>query len=171
MSRSFDEQHCGTLFLNRHQPPPSRGRNPSRSHQGGGRKAGDKSGGFRTIYVFGGRHMPIFLLTVCAKNAKANLTPKEWAAAVQQSKEIVSMWSKRQWGARHFFGLGGSDALCFPEGELFPLQVFPAAFQCQQCVRASLRPFASRPLEAIGDDLLATALDRPLTMPTERVPG
>lgn len=40
--------------------------------------------------------MPIFLLTVFAKNEKANLTPKEQAAAVQQSKKIVNMWSKNQ---------------------------------------------------------------------------
>ena len=28
------------------------------------REGGGKSGGFRTIYVFGGTHMPIFLITV-----------------------------------------------------------------------------------------------------------
>lgn len=60
------------------------------------RKGGGKSGGFRTIYVFGGRHMPIFLVTVFAKNDKANLTPKEQAAAVELSKEIVDMWSDKQ---------------------------------------------------------------------------
>ena len=40
--------------------------------------------------------MPIFLVTVFAKNEKANLTPKEQAASVELSKEIVSMWSGRQ---------------------------------------------------------------------------
>jgi hypothetical protein len=60
------------------------------------REGGGKRGGFRTIYVFGGRHMPIFLITVFAKNEKANLTPKEQAAAVELSKEIVSMWSDKQ---------------------------------------------------------------------------
>ena len=60
------------------------------------REGGGKSGGFRTIYVFGGRHMPIFLVTVFAKNEKANLSPKEQAAAVELSKEIVSMWSEKQ---------------------------------------------------------------------------
>ena len=57
------------------------------------RDGGGKSGGFRTIYVFGGRHMPIFLVTVFAKSQRANLTQKEQAAAVELSKEIVSMWS------------------------------------------------------------------------------
>lgn len=57
------------------------------------REGGGKSGGFRTIYVFGGSHMPIFLITVFAKNEKANLTAREQAAAVELSKEIVAMWS------------------------------------------------------------------------------
>ena len=60
------------------------------------REGGGKRGGFRTIYVFGGRHMPIFLVTVFAKNDKANLTTKEQAVAVELSKEIVSMWSDKQ---------------------------------------------------------------------------
>lgn len=60
------------------------------------REGSGKSGGFRTIYVFGGRHMPIFLITVFAKNERANLTTKEQAAAVELSKEIVSMWSDKQ---------------------------------------------------------------------------
>lgn len=60
------------------------------------REGSGKSGGFRTIYVFGGRHMPIFLITVFAKNEKANLTAKDQAAAVDLSKEIVAMWSDKQ---------------------------------------------------------------------------
>ena len=59
------------------------------------REGGGKRGGFRTIYVFGGRHMPIFLVTVFAKNDKANLTTKEQAVAVEMSKEIISMWSDK----------------------------------------------------------------------------
>lgn len=60
------------------------------------REGGGKSGGYRTIYVFGGQHMPIFLITVFAKNEKANLTAKEQAAAVELSKEIVGMWSDKK---------------------------------------------------------------------------
>jgi hypothetical protein len=60
------------------------------------REGGGKSGGFRTIYVFGGRHMPVFLITVFAKNEKANLTAKEQAAAVELSKKIIGMWSDKQ---------------------------------------------------------------------------
>lgn len=60
------------------------------------REGQGKRGGFRTIYVFGGRHMPIFLVTVFAKNDKANLTAKEQAALVELSREIVSDWSEKQ---------------------------------------------------------------------------
>lgn len=60
------------------------------------RDGSGKSGGFRTIYVFGGRHMPIFLITVFAKNEKANLSAREQAAAVALSKEIVTMWSDKK---------------------------------------------------------------------------
>lgn len=60
------------------------------------REGGGKSGGFRMIYVFGGRHMPIFLITVFAKNEKANLTAKEQAIAVELSKEIIAMWSDKK---------------------------------------------------------------------------
>jgi hypothetical protein len=56
------------------------------------RAGGGKSGGFRTIYVYGGRDIPIFLITVFAKNEKANLSPREQAVAVELSKTIISAW-------------------------------------------------------------------------------
>lgn len=56
------------------------------------REGAGKSGGYRTIYIFGGRHMPLFLVTVFAKNEKANLTPKEQAVAVALSKQIVAQY-------------------------------------------------------------------------------
>ena len=56
------------------------------------REGGGKSGGFRTIYVFGGTHMPIFLITVFAKNEKGNLSKAEQAAAVELSKRIVAAY-------------------------------------------------------------------------------
>ncbi len=54
------------------------------------REGGGRSGGFRTVYVFGGTHMPIFLITVFAKNEKANLSKSEQAAAVEMSKALVA---------------------------------------------------------------------------------
>ncbi|MCP5397454.1 MAG: type II toxin-antitoxin system RelE/ParE family toxin [Sphingomonadaceae bacterium] len=60
------------------------------------RAGGGKSGGFRTIYVFGGREMPIFLITVFAKNEKANLTKAEQAAAVELSKALIAHFGDRK---------------------------------------------------------------------------
>lgn len=56
------------------------------------REDGGKSGGYRTIYVFGGTHIPIFLLTVFAKNEKGNLTRSEQAAAVAASKMLLASY-------------------------------------------------------------------------------
>ena len=59
------------------------------------REGGGKSGGYRTVYVFGGAHMPIFLVTVFAKNEKDNLTKTEQAAAVQLSKLLLDSYGER----------------------------------------------------------------------------
>ena len=60
------------------------------------RAGGGKSGGYRTIYVFGGTHMPIFLVTVFAKNEKDNLSKAEQVAAVQLSKILLDTYGDRQ---------------------------------------------------------------------------
>lgn len=59
------------------------------------REGGGKSGGYRTLYVFGGRSMPLFLLTVYAKNEKGNLTKAEQAAAVALSKELLATYGTK----------------------------------------------------------------------------
>ncbi len=56
------------------------------------REGGGKSGGYRMLYVFGGNTMPLFLLTVFAKNEKDNLTKAELAAAVALSKELLATY-------------------------------------------------------------------------------
>jgi hypothetical protein len=56
------------------------------------REGSGKSGGYRTIYVFGGSHMPIYLVTVFAKNEKDNLTRAEQAAAVELAKALVASY-------------------------------------------------------------------------------
>ena len=56
------------------------------------RDGGGKSGGYRTLYVFGGSHVPLFLLTVFAKNEKDNLTKAEQAAAVELSKKLIATY-------------------------------------------------------------------------------
>lgn len=60
------------------------------------REGGGKSGGYRTIHVFGGAQMPIFLLTVFAKNEKDNLTRAEQAAAVALAKVLVATYGDRR---------------------------------------------------------------------------
>ncbi len=59
------------------------------------REGGGKSGGYRTLYVFGGDTMPLFLLTVFAKNEKANLTKAEQAAAVALSKQLLATYGDK----------------------------------------------------------------------------
>lgn len=54
------------------------------------RAGGGKSGGYRTVYVFGGVHMPIYLITVFAKTEKDNLTRTEQIAAVELAKALVA---------------------------------------------------------------------------------
>lgn len=60
------------------------------------REGGGKRGGYRTIYVFGGTHMPIFLVTVFAKNDKDNLSRGEQAAAVELAKVLVATYGERR---------------------------------------------------------------------------
>ena len=59
------------------------------------REGGGKSGGYRTLYVFGGDAMPLFLLTVFAKNEKGNLTKAEQAAAVAVSKALLATYGAK----------------------------------------------------------------------------
>lgn len=54
------------------------------------RSGGGKSGGYRTLYVFGGAHMPLFLVTVLAKNEKDNLSAVELADVVRMSKALLA---------------------------------------------------------------------------------
>jgi len=60
------------------------------------RAGSGKSGGYRTVYVFGGTHMPIFLLTVFAKKEKDNLSKKELSAAVQLSKALIDVYGEKR---------------------------------------------------------------------------
>ena len=60
------------------------------------RNGGGKRGGYRTLYVFGGRHMPIFLVTVFAKNEKDNLSKAEQAEAVLLSKVLLDTYGESQ---------------------------------------------------------------------------
>lgn len=59
------------------------------------RSGGGKSGGFRTIYMFVGDHVPILLLSVFAKKQKANLAPKEQAALTELGKALIKHYGAR----------------------------------------------------------------------------
>lgn len=58
------------------------------------REGGGKSGGYRTIYVFGGTHVPLFLVTVFAKNEKDNLSRAEQAELVALSKMLLASYGE-----------------------------------------------------------------------------
>jgi hypothetical protein len=54
------------------------------------RDGGGKSGGYRTLFVFGGAEVPLFLVGVFAKNVKDNLSKAELAHLVQLSKTLLA---------------------------------------------------------------------------------
>jgi len=59
------------------------------------RRGAGKSGGYRTLYVFGGSKMPLFLVTVFAKNERDNLSQAEQAAAVALSKTLLATYGAK----------------------------------------------------------------------------
>ena len=60
------------------------------------RPGGGKSGGYRTVYVFGGTQMPIFLVTLFAKNEKDNLGKSEQADLIALSKALIAHYGEMQ---------------------------------------------------------------------------
>lgn len=62
----------------------------------GGELNGFKSGGYRTLFVFGGVHVPLFLVGVFAKNDKINLTKAEQARLVQLAKTLLATYGERR---------------------------------------------------------------------------
>ena len=60
------------------------------------REGGGKSGGYRTLFVFGGVHVPLFLVGVFAKNDKSNLTKAEQAHLVQLAKTLLTTYGERR---------------------------------------------------------------------------
>lgn len=60
------------------------------------REGGGKSGGYRTLFVFGGVEVPVFLVGVFAKNVKDNLSRAEQAHLVQLSKTLLATYGERK---------------------------------------------------------------------------
>ena len=48
-----------------------------------------KSGGARAVFLLAGEDIPVFLLTVFAKNEKANLGTRERTALISAAKQMV----------------------------------------------------------------------------------
>lgn len=60
------------------------------------RPGSGKRGGARVVYLFSGEDIPVFLLTVFAKNEKTNLTPKERTTLVAIAKRIVEEYRRKE---------------------------------------------------------------------------
>lgn len=60
------------------------------------REGSGKSGGYRTLFVSGGSHIPLFLLGVFAKNDKGNLTKAEQAHLVQLAKTLLATYGQKR---------------------------------------------------------------------------
>lgn len=59
------------------------------------RPGGGKSGGARVVFLSAGKDTPLFLLTVFAKNEKANLTARERTAMIAAAKELVADYRRK----------------------------------------------------------------------------
>lgn len=51
-------------------------------------KGKGKSGGYRIVTVYGGGHMPVYLITVLAKGSRANFSQAEVAAMATLAKRL-----------------------------------------------------------------------------------
>lgn len=60
-----------------------------------GRCGRDKSGGVRIIYYFHSEAMPVYLLTLFAKNEQANLSKAERNAVAVLVDTLVQAWLTR----------------------------------------------------------------------------
>jgi hypothetical protein len=59
------------------------------------RKDRGKSGGYRVITLYSGTDIPVFLLTMFAKNEKTDLTPKEKNALKRVLSDLVTAYRAR----------------------------------------------------------------------------
>ena len=60
-----------------------------------GRPGRGKRGGVRVVFLFGGEDIPVFLLTVFAKNERADLGVRERTALITAAKRMVEDY---RWG-------------------------------------------------------------------------
>ena len=55
-----------------------------------------KSGGTRSIYLFSGETVPVFVLTVFAKNEKANLSAAERNALAKMVTDMIESYRRQK---------------------------------------------------------------------------
>ena len=55
-----------------------------------------KRGGARVVFLFAGEDMPVFLLTVFAKNEKANLSARERTALFAAARELATDYRRNR---------------------------------------------------------------------------
>lgn len=60
------------------------------------RKGGGKSGGYRVLHFYRTDEMPLFLLTVFAKNEQANISVMETKALITICDEIANDYRRRK---------------------------------------------------------------------------
>lgn len=58
-------------------------------------KGKGKSGGYRVVTVFGGGHMPVYLIAVLAKGSRANFSKGEVAAMAEVAKRLIAAHKAR----------------------------------------------------------------------------
>jgi len=59
-------------------------------------RGGGKSGGYRVITVFGGDHLPVFLLTVFSKGDRVNLTKSERNDLAKLTKVLIDNYRRKR---------------------------------------------------------------------------
>ena len=55
-----------------------------------------KRGGARVVFLFSGEDIPVFLLTVFAKNEKTDLSARERTALITAAKQMVEDYRRHQ---------------------------------------------------------------------------
>lgn len=55
-----------------------------------------KSGGYRVVFLFADEDVPVFLLTLFAKNEKSNLTQREQQTIIAAAKAMITDYRRRK---------------------------------------------------------------------------
>ena len=72
-----------------------------------------KSVGARVVFLFAGEDIPVFLLTVFAKNEKANLSNRDLTALIATAKELAADYRRDPW-PRHSIRSGPGSTMRAP---------------------------------------------------------